>query len=288
MGSLHRPMGESELIRVDHAALGWQFLEFAVLSLSSGEKIDLDTACRETAIVPIAGAGVVEFAGQTFELRRHSVFTDVASVLYVPPGGRAFLSASTDWLVAIGSAPAEGRYPVRLVEPTEMKVEIRGGGPALRQVNHVLAPPLPAERLIVYEVFVPGGAWAGWPPHCHDGLYGSPYLEETYLFRFDSHDGFGFHRNYLADRSFEEFHTVGDLDCVAVPCGFHVTTCSPGSTMWILNFLAGDLVGEDRATPPYFDPSTTWITADWSKGQATLPIAVDPAAKPANSRPRSD
>ena len=53
----------------------------------------------------------------------------------------------------------------------------------------MLAHPLPAERLILYEVYVPRGGWSGWPPHCHDGYEGSPYLEETYYFRLDPADG---------------------------------------------------------------------------------------------------
>lgn len=163
---------------------------------------------------------------------------------------------------------------MRLITPAEFQVELRGGGSAGRQVNHVLAPPLPAERLIVYEVLIPGGAWAGWPPHCHDGLHGSPYLEETYYFRFDRPEGFGFHRNYLADGSFDESFAVRDGDCVAVPRGFHVTGAAPGSNMWILNFLAGEPIGGERAQPPYFDPATTWITEDWTAGRLELPVAT--------------
>ena len=119
---------------------------------------------------------------------------------------------------------------------------------------------------------MPGGAWAGWPPHCHDGRYGSPYLEETYFFRFDRQDGFGFHRNYLEDGSFDEVYTVHNDDCVVVPRGFHVSTAAPGHNMWILNFLAGELVGSERAMPPYFNPTTTWITEDWAHGTLALPV----------------
>jgi 5-deoxy-glucuronate isomerase len=141
-------------------------------------------------------------------------------------------------------------------------------------VSHVLAPPIPAERLIVYEVMVPAGEWAGWPPHRHDGENDSPYLEETYYLRFDRPEGFAFHRNYAGDGSFDEVFTVGDGECVSVPRGFHVTAAAPGANMWILNFLAGDLIDDERARPPYFDPRTTWITEDWSAAQVGLPAAV--------------
>jgi hypothetical protein len=43
--------------------------------------------------------------------------------------------------------------------------------------------------------------------------------------------------------------------------------------MWILNFLAGTPIGEERGQPPYFDPATTWITDDWTKAPMALPVA---------------
>ena len=53
-----------------------------------------------------------------------------------------------------------------------MKKEFRDGGAARRQVNHVLAAPLPAERLILFEVYVPGGAWFGLATALPRRIYG--------------------------------------------------------------------------------------------------------------------
>ncbi|HJQ46572.1 MAG TPA: 5-deoxy-glucuronate isomerase [Amycolatopsis sp.] len=251
-----------------------RYLDFQVLSLRPGATVELGTAGRETGILTISGTGSVVVDGEKFTLGRRSVFEDLSSLLYVPPGADASVTAETYWSVAVGTAPAAGRFPTRLITPAEMKIEQRGGGTALRQIHHVLSHPLPAERLIVYEALVPAGAWAGWPPHCHDGRHGSPNLEETYFFRFDRPEGFGFHRNYVEDGSFDEMFTVRDGDCVVVPRGFHVTAASPAANMWILNFLAGEPVAEERARPPYFDPTTSWITDDWSRGRLELPVAV--------------
>lgn len=273
-----------DVMRVTPAAMGWEHLGFEVLALGPDERVSRESADRELAIVPLTGSGVAHVGGDAFELSRRGIFDAPGGLLYVPPGATATLAATSAWRVAIGSAPAEGRHPLRLVEPAEMQVELRGGGPARRQVNHLLAPPLPAERLIVYEAFVPGGAWAGWPPHCHDGWHGSPYLEETYYFGFDRFDGFGFHRNYLADGSYDETFTVRDGDCVAVPRGFHVTAAAPGHNLWVLNVLAGELRDEARATPPYFDPGSTWIAEDWSKGAIELPVGA-PAHAGSPARP---
>jgi 5-deoxy-glucuronate isomerase len=269
---LYRARDGRDAIAVTPATAGWDHLAFHVHALRPGERLDLGTDGVESAIVPISGAGVAEVDGEAYELARAGIFTEMGGLLYVPPGVTLRLTASADWIVAVGTAPAVGRHPVRLIAPGEAQVELRGGGAARRQVNHLLAPPLPAERLIVYEVYVPAGEWAGWPPHRHDGVDGSSYLEESYLFRFDRSDGFGFHRSYAPEAGFDETFAVHDGDCVAVPRGYHVTGSTPGSNMWILNFLAGELIDDARATPPAFDPATTWITQDWDAAQVALPV----------------
>jgi 5-deoxy-glucuronate isomerase len=264
----------SNTVEVHSRGSEWRYLGFEVVTVEVGRSLELETAGRETAVVTVSGSGLAEVGPDQFFLSRAGVFTGMTSVLYIPPDVRTRMTAISRWCVALGSAPASGRYPVRLIEPREVRVEVRGGGAARRQVNHLLAHPLPAERLIAYEVYVPGGAWAGWPPHRHDGSHGSPYLEEVYYFSFNRVDGFGFHRNYDTDGSFDEVLAVRDRDCVDVKRGFHVTAAAPGHNMWILNFLAGELIGEQRRTPPYFDPSTTWIVDDWSRGLIELPFGV--------------
>ncbi len=273
---LIRPNPGSEVVSLEPAALNWEQLGFAVHRLAGRDELVLDPGPREAALIPMSGRATVETSAARYELARQSIFAECGSLLYLPPRTPARISTELGIEFAVGTAHAEGRYPARLIHPDEVHVEIRGGGAARRQVNHLLAPPLEAERLIVYEVYLPGGAWAGWPPHRHDGVNGSPRLEETYFFRFDRPDGFGFHRNYDPD-GFDETFTVHQDDFVAVPRGFHVTTTAPGSNMWILNFLAGDLEGEARSTAPYFDPATTWIRDDWSRGQIDLPIGTPQA-----------
>jgi 5-deoxy-glucuronate isomerase len=273
---LVRPTAGIETIKLGSDANPLRFLDFRVLTLSPGERHRLATGGRETTLVTISGEGLADVDGTSFPLSRKGVFDEMAAVLYLPPNVRTELRATTPWCVAVGSAPAVGTYPVRLVTPDEMRTELRGGGAALRQINHVLSHPLPAERMVLYEVYVPAGTWAGWPPHCHDGSHGSPYLEETYYFRFDRPGGFGFHRNYTDDGELDQVFTVRDGDCVVVPRGFHVTAASPAANMWILNTLAGEPVDDQRARPPYFDPTTTWITDDWDAGRLTLPIGSAP------------
>lgn len=270
------PASPNTTVRVDISPerAGWHFLSFRVQALSAGASVTHQTGQTEVAVVPLHGRATISTGAQVFTLGRESVFAGKPHVLYAPPGHTIAVDAETPFEFALGGAPAIGRYPVRLFRPEEMKTELRGGGAALRQVNHILAAPLPAERLILFEVYVPGGAWSGWPPHCHDGFGGSPYLEEVYYYRFQPEYGFGVHRNYRRDTAFDEIWPVRHGDTVLVTQGFHPTTAAPGSNMYFLNYLAGDLLAEARATPPLDDPDFAWMRQDWDGRRLQLPVGA--------------
>jgi len=265
------------IVEVKPEAVDWRYLDFRVEALPAGSSWRGATAGREVALVPLSGAARVSVREdkdlkETFELSRGSVFDGRPHLLYAPPGLELEVTALQDFEFALGGAPAAGRYPLRLFRPEEMKAEVRGGGAARRQVNHLLAQPLPAERLILFEVYVPGGAWSGWPPHCHDGKFGSPYLEEIYYYRIAPQEGFAIHRNYAKDSDFDELLPVRDGDLVLVTQGFHPVAAAPGSNVYFLNYLAGELQGEARGTPPYDDPAYAWIKDAWEGNLLTLPL----------------
>ncbi len=267
-----RPATGSRALSVSASEAGWRDIDFAVVQLAAGESFQSELPDRECAVVPLEGRGQVRAGGVTAELARESVFTSMPSVVYSPPRTLISVTTSVGFTFAIGSAPAVGKYPVRVFEPHEMKSEIRGGGSALRQVNHILAMPLPAEHLILYEVYVPRGTWAGWAPHCHDGRQGSPYLEEVYYFRLLPDNGFILHRNWRDDEGFDEQFVAKDGDAVLVTKGFHSTVACPTSHMYFLNYLAGDLADDDRSTPPCFHADYTWIQDNWDKDGWQLPV----------------
>jgi 5-deoxy-glucuronate isomerase len=271
---LHSKSGLGTVLEVDPASAGWRSLDFTVLRLEGPGVHVIETSDREVAIVPLEGTLRVTVADREFSLHRADVFSEMPHVLYLPPGQTARLAADGRAEVAVGGAPAEGRYPVRLFAPSEMRSEVRGGGGATRQVNHLLAHPFPAERLILYEVYVPRGGWSGWPPHCHDGYEGSPYLEETYYFRLSPPDGWAIHRNYRVDTDFDETFVVHDRDVVCVTQGFHSSAAAPGSHMYFLNYLAGDLVDAGRAVPPFYQPEYRWIDGNWDADAMTLPTVT--------------
>jgi 5-deoxy-glucuronate isomerase len=67
-----------------------------------------------------------------------------------------------------------------------------------RQINHILKPAFPAERLLVVEVFTPAGNWSSYPPHKHDEDRPPEevVLEETYYYRTARPEGFTVQRLY--------------------------------------------------------------------------------------------
>lgn len=274
-GPIRPADGPGRLLDVTPASAGWTHLAFAIHEVASAAPHHESAPDRETAIVPLAGAGRIHLDGLTVEVARTSVFEQLSRIVYVPPGVAFSVETDDRLQVAIGSAPATGRLPVRVIEPSEMRSEIRGGGTAYRQVVHSLAHPLPAEHLILYEVYVPRGTWAGWPPHRHDGVEGSPYLEEVYHFRLDTPEGYVLHRNFCDGADGDDFDEVAvahDGDVVLVPKGYHTSVTSPGSNMYFLNYLAGELEMDERRTPPCFHADHTWIEADWTAGAWELPV----------------
>lgn len=273
--SVERRDDRHEPIRITPESAGWQYLSFSIHSLGPGERVAARLPDREVAIVLLEGRATLRLDGAEHDVARRSVFTELSAVGYLPPGAEHEVIAHDDVIVAIGSAPATGRYEPRLIEPSQIRSEVRGGGAALRHVNHTLAPPIEAERLILYEVYVPRGTWSGWPPHRHDGIEGSPYLEEVYYFRLDRPEGFWMHRNFAGpadDERFDETVTGGDGDAALVPYGYHSSVACPGANMYFLNFLAGEPEDGERSTPPCFHSDHTWIESDWGAGAWELPI----------------
>jgi 5-deoxy-glucuronate isomerase len=62
--------------------------------------------------------------------------------------------------VAVCGARANRKFPAAVIEPSAVEVEIRGGGNATRQINHILKPDFSADRLLVVEVYTPSGNWS--------------------------------------------------------------------------------------------------------------------------------
>jgi 5-deoxy-glucuronate isomerase len=236
---------------------GWQHLFFGVRTGA----FESHTQDAEIALVPLGGRCAVEAEGETWELGgRASVFDGMPWALYLPRDTSYRVEAEGD--VAICGARCERRRDPVLVRPEDVEVEVRGAGNATRQINHLLKPEFPAERLLVVEVFTPSGNWSSYPPHKHDedDPPGEVVLEETYYYRTADPAAFAVQRLYSPRHGVDETVTVRDGDLMLVPFGYHTTAAAHGYDLYYLNALAGDR----RSMAAADDPDLEWIRGAWA------------------------
>ena len=261
MPETHLPPGAS----VTPTFAGWRYLSFNTADLDD-RPLQVGDPEQEVAIVTLSGgATVLTRDGAQFELPgRASVWDGLPWALYLPAGISATATATAvgdGAVVAVASAPSRGNGSAEpiLVNPEDVRVEIRGAGNATRQINHIITPEFPADRLEVVEVYTPSGNWSSWPPHKHDtdAMPDEAILEEIYHYRFRRPESWGIQRLYGG--SVEGFYPVGDAETVIVRDGYHPFVATHGDDAYYLNALAGDV----RTMACSFDPSLAGVMDAW-------------------------
>jgi 5-deoxy-glucuronate isomerase len=283
--TLHRPHGSladgTDPVSLTPDAAGWSFTGLQVLSLAPGVERSIATGGAEACVLPLSATGVVVGCdGDRFSLAgRSSVFARVTDFAYVPRDATVTLTSATGGEVAIASARCERRLTPRYGPAEDVAVEVRGAGPATRQVTNFMSPEVweHADTLMCVELLTPDGNWSSYPPHRHDDSPECPVNnEEIYYFRIGragttdfSTTGFGLHRTYTPDGSIDESVVVGDGDVFLVPRGYHgPCIAAPGYTMYYLNVLAGP--GRARSMAFCDDPTHHWVRDSWNA------MATDP------------
>jgi 5-deoxy-glucuronate isomerase len=251
---------------IDPASASWRYLSFRVERLQDGEQVSRQTGGEELAFVPLGGRCAIESDGQRWELgERASVFDGMPWALYLPRDTAYTLIALGDVEVAVPGAVADERLEPRLVTPTDVEIEVRGSGNATRQINHIIKPEFPTQRLLVVEVFTPAGNWSSYPPHKHDEDHppGEVVLEEVYYYRTRSEPrgAFAVQRLYSPRHGTDLTETVRDGDIMLVPHGYHTTAAAHGYDLYYLNGLAGDR----RSMAAADDPELAWIRPAWER-----------------------
>ena len=267
-----RPAADSGTrIDITPERVGWRYLSFRVIALAPGERVETDTGETEIVVVPLAGSGSFTFDGTSQAIARRDVFTEKPHVLYLPPRTAYAIAATDSFEVAIGAAPATGRFPARLYGPAELPSFARGGANVARRVTATFDPGFDSERLIAYEILTPSGNWSSFPPHRHDGRLGTSYHEETYYYRLMPGDGFAIQRLYTRDTDLDVSIAAADGDLVLVHEGYHTVAAAPGTNAWYLNFLAGDT----KPVVQLNDPAYSWIVDEWTGRPIGIPLAGD-------------
>jgi 5-deoxy-glucuronate isomerase len=274
----------SGTLSVDPASAAWRYLSFRTVALADRGSVAIGAADHETVVVLVSGSDVVvsEEDGKRFVLDgRASVFDSLPSAFYLPAGRRATISPDG------GGGPDSDRGPTRLaiataptrpevsatlrsvhIRPDDIRIEVRGAGHSTRQINHIVAPDFPADRLLLVEVLTPGGNWSSWPPHKHDvdEMPDEAVLEEVYHYRFRRPEAWAIQRVYRAERSplgaaRDAVWAVRDGEVVVVTDGYHPFAATDADDAYYLNALAGDR----RTMACSFDPALDHVRARWSR-----------------------
>jgi 5-deoxy-glucuronate isomerase len=247
---------------VDPASASWRYLSFRVERVA--DDLQRNTGEEEVALVVLGGTCTVESDGQRWQLGgRATVFDGMPWALYLPRD--TSYAVTGDGEIGVCAALADTRFEPRLITPDDVEIEVRGSGNATRQINHIIRPGFPAQRLLVVEVFTPAGNWSSYPPHKHDedNPPGEVVLEEVYYYRTKPQPpgAFAVQRLYSPAHGTDLTETVRDGDLMLVPHGYHTTCAAHGYDLYYLNALAGDR----RSMAAADDPSLAWIRPAWNK-----------------------
>jgi 5-deoxy-glucuronate isomerase len=263
-----------ETLLVTPESTGYEYLTLSVRKMLRGEKFQSETAATELGLVVLGGRCSVEStAGSWSDIgRRAHVFDGLPTVVYLPIETAFTVSAETDCELAFCFSRAEESFPGRLVTPDDIEVEVRGGENATRQINHILKPEFPAQRLLLVEVYTPSGNWSSYPPHKHD-THNPPDevdLEELYYYKVDRPEGYAIQRVYTKDGRLDQTLTVRDGELVLVPEGYHPVVAAHGYNVYYLNALAGSA----RSMAASDDPDYAWVRGSWREQDPRVPLVT--------------
>ncbi|MFL5806635.1 MAG: 5-deoxy-glucuronate isomerase [Roseiflexaceae bacterium] len=273
------------VVEVTPELAGWEHIHFQVRRLPAQGAWSFATGEHELALVPLSGSvGVESDRGQWPHIgSRAHVFAGLPFALYLPRRTTFTATATNGCEFAVAWAPTDQDHLPRLVTPTDVTIEIRGGDNATRQINNMIGPGFDCHRLVVVEVYTPGGSWSSYPPHKHDvhktdaaGRVLEADLEEVYYYKLDRPEGFAFQRIYTDPES--PLHRAGypidavllaqNDDAVLVPEGYHPVTSAPGYTTYYLNVLAGSAQSLANSE----DPRYAWVRESYQTRDPRVPI----------------
>ena len=195
LSPVSEPNENGRIQNITPESAGWEYVGFEVYSLKAGQSLTKASENNEVCLVILTGKADVKTKAEFWQGlgERESVFDKKAPyAVYVPPSDQYEVKAVSDLELAVCKAPAEGRFPARLITPEDASFETRGIGTNQRHVCNILFGNMAAEKLLVCEVITPGGNWSSYPPHKHDvhredeaGNVLEADLEEIYYYKID-------------------------------------------------------------------------------------------------------
>lgn len=266
------PEKSGDLFHLTREEAQWEWMSFFVRRVQPGEVLRTRTDQEEAAFVILGGTCLVDWGeGRKRIGKRKNVFDGLPYALYLPRGNEASFAAEALCEIAECRVPSAARFEPKLITPDDVVSSLRGGGNASRQIVDIIRPDFPADKLVVIEVYTPGGNWSSYPPHKHD-VHNPPAevdFDEIYYYRIDHpKEGFALQRLYTADNSHDFTVRARDGDAVLVRSGFHPVVAGPGYNVYYLNFLAGT----SRTLAVTEDASHVWLKSTWKETDPRLPL----------------
>lgn len=265
------PGSSGELLSLPREQLNWELISFFVRRLAPGHRWEGKLEDEEAALVLFGGRCTVDWGKGAQRIgERETVFKGMPHAVYLPAGSSFQLTAETTCEIGECRAPSQGGFQPRVITPAGVEVEIRGGGNATRQINKIIQPNFPADRLMVVEVYTPSGNWSSYPPHKHD-VHSPPDevdLDEIYYYRISEPKGYAFQHLYTPDRRQDVVLTVADGNLVIVREGYHPVVAAHGCAVYYLNVLAGSA----RSMAARDDPDYAWVRDTWKEKDPRLPL----------------
>jgi 5-deoxy-glucuronate isomerase len=265
------PAEDGDLLRFSRGEAGWEWMSFAVRRLNAGRTLTVSANKEEVALVLLGGVCVADWGkGEQRIGSRANAFDGLPYALYLPHESHATLRAETACEIAECSVPSEARLEPALITPADVSTGLRGGENASRQIVTVIPPEFAADKLVVFEVYTPGGNWSSYPPHKHD-VHNPPMevdLDEIYYYRIKEPSGYALQNLYNKQTQRDIVVKARDGDAVLVRDGYHPVVAGPGYDTYYLNFLAGTA----RTMSVTEDASHVWLKDTWKQMDPRLPL----------------
>lgn len=259
------------LLHLPREQASWEWMSFSVRRLQPKETYTTSTANEEAAFVILGGTCRTDWGSSELEIgERIDVFGGFPYTVYLPSQNKVAFTAKTVCEIAECRVPSTAKLEPRLIRPSDVASSLRGGGNVSRQIVDIMPPSFPADRLMVVEVYTPGGNWSSYPPHKHD-VHNPPQevdLDEIYYYRIREPQGFALQRLYSEADRVGMTVQARDGDAVLVRSGFHPVVAGPGYDVYYLNFLAGS----SRALSVTEDSHHVWIRSTWNQTDPRLPL----------------
>jgi 5-deoxy-glucuronate isomerase len=286
---LVRPLPDASdpdlILSITPEQAGWDYISFRARRLATGHSWSFATGEHELALVNLSGRYAVQSTRGAWSGigGRADVFSGAAHALYLPRRTEFTVTAEEGGEFAVTWVPTDEDHDPWLIRPETVEVSIRGGDNVSRQINDLLPPGSPVQRLVLVEVYTPSGNWSSYPGHKHDvhiedaeGNLIEADLEEVYFFKIDKPGGFAYQRVYTGAESplqqagypIDAVMLVEENCAVLVPEGYHPVVSGPGYTTYYLNVLAGSaqsLANQD-------DPAHTWVKQTYRGLDPRLPL----------------